>query len=130
MSQFSKQLEAYIMQRGVNYVQLARRTGIDRTLLHHLVRGDRRPSGPEQVERLADALSLSPAERKEFVRLGRIARIGEEVYGRRLAVPGYAAAGVPDGAAAPGTRRGAEGNAPSSGMPGGRPGPCAAETAD
>ena len=86
MSQFSKQLEAHIVQRGVNYVQLARRTGIDRTLLHHLVRGDRRPSGPEQVERLADALSLSPAERKELVRLGKIARIGEEVYGRRLAV--------------------------------------------
>lgn len=86
MSQFSKQLEAYIVQRGINYVQLARRTGIDRTLLHHLVRGDRKPTGTEQVERLADALSLSPAERKELIRLGQIARIGEEVYCRRMAV--------------------------------------------
>ena len=86
MSQFSKQLEAYIMQRGVNYVQLSRRTGVDRTLLHHLVRGDRKPTGTEQVERLAEALSLSPAERKELVLLGKIAQVGEEVYYRRLAV--------------------------------------------
>lgn len=86
MSEFSKRLGEYIVQRDINYVQLSRRTGIDRTLLHHLVRGDRKPSGPEQVQKLAEALVLSPAERKELVLFGKIAQVGEEVHYRRLAV--------------------------------------------
>lgn len=86
MSQFSKCLEENILLRNLSYVQLAKRTGINRTLLHHLVRGDRKPSDTEQVQRLAEALSLSPAERRELIRLGKIAQLGEEVYQRRMAV--------------------------------------------
>ena len=86
MSLFSEYLGRQIAQKKINYTQLAQRSGVDRTLIHHLVQGRRRPSSPEVAERLAAGLALTPEEREELLRRCRIAQVGEAAYRRRQSV--------------------------------------------
>lgn len=86
MAQFSEQLEKYIKLRKITYTQVAEQVGKDRTLIHHLARGTRKPTSVELIEKLASVLMLSPEEYEEFFHLGQKARLGEEIYARRQAI--------------------------------------------
>ena len=86
MSIFSEYLSAQIARKGINYSRLAQLSGVDRTLIHHMAQGRRKPSGPEVAERLAAGLALTPEEREELLRRCRIVQIGEKTYLRRQAV--------------------------------------------
>ena len=86
MSLFSDYLSTQIQRKGIAYSRLAQLSGVDRTLIHHMAQGRRKPSGLDVAERLAIGLALTPEEREELLRRCRIAQVGEQTYLRRQAV--------------------------------------------
>ena len=52
--------------RGMSVADLASRSGLNRIRLHQVLAGTTPPPGPEAVDRLAQALGLSPEERHLF----------------------------------------------------------------
>jgi len=85
MSKFGSKLDALISRNGGNKYRLSKEIGIDRVMLYRVINGERVP-GKDFLDKILPALRLSPAEEKELRELCDIARIGEDVYERRLLV--------------------------------------------
>lgn len=83
MSVFSELLKGYIDRCGVTVVSLAKQCGADRTTLHKIISGERKPPGEEFVIKLSRLLMLSSAERDGFIEQYEISLVGDELYRRR-----------------------------------------------
>lgn len=86
MSGFSEELGKRIHERGIAVYELAKLSGVDRTLIHKMTKGERIPAQQSVVEALAGTLMLSTDQRENLLESYRAAKMGEEVYRRRRAV--------------------------------------------
>lgn len=87
MSLFGEHLRMLIKSNNTTIYALARQAGTERTTIHKIINNDRIPSR-EYVQKLADALSLSPEEAKLFFENYMISSIGEHRYEQRQQVKG------------------------------------------
>lgn len=83
MSVFSELLKTYTDRCGITVVSLAKQCGIDRTTLHKIISGERRPPNPEFVMKLSGLLMLSSPERDRLMEQYEISLVGDELYRRR-----------------------------------------------
>lgn len=86
MDNFSKVLKEHISRQDIKIQNLAFISGVDRSLIQKMIKGDRVPADKEVLERIILALMLTPRQAVELRNLYHIARIGEEVYQRHLMV--------------------------------------------
>lgn len=87
MSSFSQKLQALIQPRidkgQLTIYGLARNSKIDRSSLYKFINGERLPASAAILDRLAEALRLSPSQAYELRAAYDISRMGEEHYLRR-----------------------------------------------
>lgn len=69
METFRDYLDVLCRARGVQYSELARRIGVTKSYIGQLVHGHSKPAPKRRVEQMADALGVSPAERRRLVDL-------------------------------------------------------------
>ncbi|MDF2803643.1 MAG: hypothetical protein K0S61_3546, partial [Anaerocolumna sp.] len=86
MDSFSKVLKDHICRIDIKIQNLAFTSGVDRSLIQKMIKGDRVPANIDVLERIILALMLTPRQAVELRNLYHIARIGEEVYQRHLLV--------------------------------------------
>jgi len=85
MSLFGDHLRTLIDANKVNIYALAKSSGLERTAIHKIISGDRIPT-EEYVQKLSDALPLSPEERQQLLESFSISKVGEFKYRQRLQV--------------------------------------------
>ena len=86
MSLFSETLSKYIDRSGVTLKLLAQTSGYDPTLLTKIRKGDRPARIKVKLDRLISALSLTPSEEAQLVKLWTIDQIGMDTYNSHIAV--------------------------------------------
>jgi hypothetical protein len=86
MDSFSKVLKDHISRLDIKIQSLAFISGVDRSLIQKMIKGDRVPADKDILERIILCLMLTPRQAVELRNLYHIARIGEEVYQRHLLV--------------------------------------------
>ena len=86
MSQFSNFLNDLVHQREISVKDLANSCGINRTLLHKIMSGNRNPSDEVVVKKIAENLLLSDDDYEELLQKFKIVQMGENVYSRRKKV--------------------------------------------
>ncbi len=86
MSVFSEKLHEYISRADMKIAALSKYSGVDRSFIQKMLSGQRVPSDISTINRLADALMLTPLERRSLLEAHAISRMGEEVYHRRTTV--------------------------------------------
>lgn len=86
MNDFAKALRCYVRKLNIKIQSLASTSGVDRTLIQKMMKGERVPADPIVVDRLLNVLMLTPGQAEEFRNLYHIARIGKSIYTRHLLV--------------------------------------------
>jgi hypothetical protein len=89
MLSFSEQLRHFITERNIKIYSLSAQSGIDRTLIQKMLKGERLPSDESMVLELASSLLLSPTETDRFIQSYYIAKIGERVYSQRKFIKNF-----------------------------------------
>ena len=85
MSLFGEHLRNIVDSHNINIYALAKSAGIERTVIHKIMSVGRIPSD-QTVQKLADALPLSPDERRTFLENFNISKIGKYRHNQRLQV--------------------------------------------
>ena len=80
MSIFSEKLKEYMELKNEKVYTLSKMCDISRASMYKIVQGTRHPSRVEMVYQIADALGLSPFEKKKLVESYQITMIGKNVY--------------------------------------------------
>jgi transcriptional regulator with XRE-family HTH domain len=65
MTIFGEKLKSYVESNGINIYKLAQRSGIERTAIHKIMSAGRIPD-VEYVQKLINAMQITPYEREEF----------------------------------------------------------------
>lgn len=86
MAAFSEKLQEYISRSQIKIATLSKHSGVDRSFIQKMLSGERVPSDITVLNRLSDALMLTPSERRSLREAYGISRMGEDVYRRRLTV--------------------------------------------
>ncbi|MBW7572413.1 helix-turn-helix domain-containing protein [Caproiciproducens faecalis] len=86
MSEFSEQLREIIDQNNVKIYTLASQSGIDRTLIHKFLNGQRMPTSESVVRKIAASLLLTPEDYKQLLQAYKITKMGKSVYSCRKLV--------------------------------------------
>jgi transcriptional regulator with XRE-family HTH domain len=89
MLQFSEQLRKFINQRGIKIYALAQTSGIDRTLIQKMLKGERLPAEQTVVQELAQSLMLTPEETEALLLSYYVSKMGEGTYARRKYVKDF-----------------------------------------
>lgn len=85
MSEFSDKCRAFVEKSNTNIYQIAKKSGLDRTMLQKMVKGTKVPSEPF-FEKFCEFLILNKTERSELEELFKIERIGRDVYASRCEI--------------------------------------------
>jgi len=85
MSLFGEHLRTLVEVNKINIYALAKQAGLERTAIHKIMSGNRIPT-EDYMQKLADALPLSPKERERFLESYKISSIGEFKYKQRIQV--------------------------------------------
>lgn len=83
MSIFSDKLKEYMEQKNEKVYGLSQMCDISRANMYKIVQGTRHPANVEMVYRIADALGLSPYEKRGLVEAYQITMIGKDIYEER-----------------------------------------------
>lgn len=83
MAPYPLYLRQLINKRHITIYTLAAESGVDRTLIQKMLKGQRIPSDPAVVRSLAAALLLTPEESDSLFESYLSAKMGEGVYKRR-----------------------------------------------
>ena len=86
MQPYPEYLRQLIDSRRVAIYALAAESGIDRTLIHKMLKGQRVPSDPGVVRSLSAALMLTPEESDGLFESYLAAKMGEKIYTRRKSI--------------------------------------------
>lgn len=89
MSYFSDELQKLFHDRNVKIYLLSSVSGIDRTLIHKMLKGTRIPANGSMVQKLASVLLLTPEEAESLMDSYRITKMGEENYHRRKIIEDF-----------------------------------------
>ena len=85
MSEFSVTLGAIIKENNINIYQLALASGIDRTTLHKVIKGDRTLKR-EQLSSLLSMMAITPHEKEMLMRSSELINGGETLIKQRQKV--------------------------------------------
>jgi len=85
MTIFGKKLKSYIVNNEINVYKLAQKSGIERTAIYKIISMGRIPD-IEYVQKLINAMSISPYEKEELWTAYNISKYGEFIYNQRLQV--------------------------------------------
>ena len=83
MSIFSDKLKEYMKQKNEKVYSLSQMCDISRANMYKIVQGTRHPANVEMVYRIADALGLSPYEKRGLIESYQITMIGKDIYEER-----------------------------------------------
>lgn len=86
MSIFSIALQNHIEHLGIKIYTLAKLSGVDRSHIHKMIKGQRIPADKNTLNKLIEAMRLTPYQADELKKLYMITRIGEPVYLRHMLV--------------------------------------------
>lgn len=86
MSQFSTLLKEYTVKKGYTIKTLSEMCGVERTYLHKILKGERKPPNTDFVNEICRQLMLTAEEKSELMERYNIAVMGEDVYMRRSRV--------------------------------------------
>lgn len=86
MSVFSEKLQECITKSNMKIASLSKISGVERSFIQKMLTGERIPSDPAVLQQLADALMLSPSQRRMLLDSYSISKMGEATYYRRLLV--------------------------------------------
>lgn len=80
MTEFSELLQFHIHKKQVKIYQLAKESGVGRTLIHKFISGERLPPSGQVVKQLAESLMLTIDEKMKFYKSYSVAKMGPEAY--------------------------------------------------
>lgn len=80
MSVFAKRLKYYIENSGQTIYSVAITSGVERTMIHRMMKGDRIPTNKNVVMAVARTLLLSPSDTDDLMTAYEISRRGESAY--------------------------------------------------
>lgn len=86
MSLYSDKLQSFISAARISVAQLSRTSGVERSYIQKMLSSERIPGDVTVLDRLSDALMLTPTEKKQLREAYYISKMGEEVYYRRIQV--------------------------------------------
>lgn len=86
MSKFSERLRDIIEKNNVKIYTLASQSGVDRTLIHKYLNGQRLPTTESVVRKLSASLLLSPEDNEQLLQSYEISKMGECAYAQRKLV--------------------------------------------
>lgn len=89
MSVFSDLLSAYINEKQIKILSLAKYCDIDRSTMYKVMNGKRNPPSQETLKKMAHFMHLTPVEHQKFQEAWKITRIGEELYYKRKSVENF-----------------------------------------
>ena len=80
MSSFAQKLKYYVEKSGQTIYSVAVTSGVERTMVHKMIKGDRIPSNKDIVLAIARTLLLSPSDTDELITAYEISLRGESAY--------------------------------------------------
>lgn len=80
MSSFAKKLKYYVEKSGQTIYSVSVTSGVERTMVHKMIKGDRIPSNKDIVLAIARTLLLSPSDTDELITAYEISLRGESAY--------------------------------------------------
>lgn len=83
MTIFADTLRKYLESKNTTIYNIAKTSGVDRTLIQHMKTGKRLPANASVIHAIAKALMLNLSETEELIRSYDITHMGEENYYRR-----------------------------------------------
>ena len=86
VSVFSEKLQEYITKANIKIASLSKLSGVERSFIQKMLTGERIPGDPAVLQQLAEALMLTPTQRRVLTEAYSISKMGEVVYYRRLLV--------------------------------------------
>lgn len=86
MNDFAKVLRTHVRKLNIKIQSLSMASGVDRTLIQKMMKGERVPADPGIVDKLISVMMLTPNQAEELRSLYHIARIGKDIYSRHLLV--------------------------------------------
>ncbi len=96
MSNFSELLRDIIDKHDVKIYTLASQSGIDRTLIHKFLNGQRLPTSESVVSKLSASLLLSREDNIKLLQSYKISKMGGTVYANRKSVKDFYNQFAPD----------------------------------
>ena len=83
MPDFATLLSEHIHNKNIKTYALAQYCNLDRSNMYKIIKGQRKPSSLEMVEKMCKFMHLSPSEQADMEESYHIALIGRENYYRR-----------------------------------------------
>lgn len=83
MTIFADTLRKYLDSKSTTIYNIAKISGVERTMIQHMKAGKRLPSNVSDVQSLAKAMMLNLSETEELIRAYDITHMGEDNYFRR-----------------------------------------------
>lgn len=80
MSIFAKKLKYFVEKSGQTIYSIAVTSGVERTMVHKMIKGDRIPSNKDIVLSISRALLLSPSDTDDLLTAYEISYRGEAAY--------------------------------------------------
>lgn len=80
MSSFAQKLKYYVEKSGQTIYSVSVTSGVERTMVHKMIKGDRIPSNKDIVLAIARTLLLSPSDTDELITAYEISLRGESAY--------------------------------------------------
>lgn len=80
MSSFAQKLKYYVDKSGQTIYSVSVTSGVERTMVHKMIKGDRIPSNKDIVLAIARTLLLSPSDTDELITAYEISLRGEAAY--------------------------------------------------
>lgn len=80
MSVFAKKLKYFIEKSGQTIYSVSLTSGVERTMLHKMIKGDRIPSNKDIVLSIARTLLLSPSDTNDLLTAYEMSHRGEAAY--------------------------------------------------
>lgn len=89
MSAFSDMLSNFIEQKNIKIFSLARFCELDRSTMYKIINGKRNAPSIEVLDKIAQYLILTPAEKIKLKEAWEITKIGPETYYKRKSVENF-----------------------------------------
>ncbi len=86
MNEFARSLREQLEDIDINIAKLSRDSGIERTLLHKIIKGDRKPANRKIATRILDAMMLTESEKSNLMVSYEMSKHGKNIYLRDKSV--------------------------------------------
>lgn len=80
MSVFAKKLKYFVEKSGQTIYSVSLTSGVERTMLHKMIKGDRIPSNKDIVLSIARTLLMSPSDTNDLLAAYEMSHRGEAAY--------------------------------------------------